>query len=227
MAAVRARDGARRGAGGVIDAYLAELRRALGFGLWAKERVLAEVEDHLRSAAANVGEEEAVRRFGPADQIACAFRARMAWLYAAVAVVFALAFPVLSYPLVENTLPPAPWPTEDRAPEHLRWKQDKIAQLFLLAIGAVVVTALSWRRRGRLRFLALASAAGALALMAVLGVVLSIQWADAVPGSPQWHWLLWAAQLTLVAFAAALLVRAQRAGGAFRSGSARTIGGWP
>lgn len=44
--------------------------------------------------------------------------------------------------------------------------------------------------------------------MAVLGAVLSVQWAHAVPGTPGWLSLVWVVQLALAVAAAALLARA-------------------
>jgi HAAS domain-containing protein len=99
-----------------VDRYLQELRRRLPLAV--RSRVLAEVEDHLREAARDVGEDEAVARFGPAQALADSYRASVCWLYAALA--FArLAYPVLSYPIPENALPPATWPSVDEMPEEL------------------------------------------------------------------------------------------------------------
>lgn len=189
----------------MIEDYLRQLRRALGF--WPKARLLAETEDHLRSAATDVGEEEAIRRFGAPAEIARSFRARLGWLYAGVALAGALAFPVLSYPIVENSLPPAPWPG-DRPPDYLHWQQDKVAQLFLLGVAAGLVAAATWRRGGRIRMAACVVAALALVGMAALGAVLSVQWADAVPGTPAWLSSVWLGQCLLAVLAAVLTGRA-------------------
>jgi hypothetical protein len=93
------------------------------------------------------------------------------------------AYPLLAYPVVENSLPPAPWPGNG-PPDYLRWKQDLVAWLFLLAVP-LALTAFAVLRRSRRAALAL----GVLALAvlgagATLGVVLGAQWADAVPGTP-------------------------------------------
>jgi hypothetical protein len=73
---------------------LQDLRHRLPLAV--RSRVLAEVEDHLREAAREVGEDEAVARFGPAQALADSYRARVRWLYAAVGLLVALAYPVLS-----------------------------------------------------------------------------------------------------------------------------------
>jgi hypothetical protein len=191
----------------VIERYLAELERALPRFLWRGARILEEVEDHLRASAARVGEEEAVRRFGRPHELARAFRRSQAALIAAAAVLAVLALPVLGYPLLENTLPPAPWP-EERQPHHLHWKQDRAAQLFLAAaVAGIAGTALVTRRRTAALVL-LAFAVLALVGMGAIGTVLSAQWAEAVPGTPWWHTALGAVFLACAASAAALLARA-------------------
>jgi hypothetical protein len=57
----------------VIERYLAELGDALSVRGVARRRFLRECRDHLIDAAAVVGEEAAVRAFGPASEIAGAF----------------------------------------------------------------------------------------------------------------------------------------------------------
>lgn len=57
----------------MIDAYLLELERQLASaGIRGRDagRILAEAREHLRDAAASVGEESAVLAFGPADVLA-------------------------------------------------------------------------------------------------------------------------------------------------------------
>jgi hypothetical protein len=190
-----------------IDRFLAELARELPF--WARSRVLAEAEDHLRAAAGVVGEDEAIARFGPAREVARGFRCVSALRIAAVAALAALALPILGYPVVENALPPAPWPSADAMPESLQWKLDAVKGLYLLALGAGVVAALLIRRGGRELVLACAVVLAALAQIGALGTVLSVQWANAVPGTPGWLLLVFAQLFATVA--AALLVQAARA----------------
>ncbi len=74
-----------------------------------------------------------------------------------------------------------------------------------------MAAALTWRRFERIRLVALAGAAAATTGMAVLGAVLSVQWANAVPGTPGWLSLVWVAQLGLALGAAGLVMRAARA----------------
>ena len=207
----------------MIDAYLRELRSALGFG--PKARVLDETEDHLRSAAAAVGEKEAVRRFGPPDEIARAFHARRRWSLAGLALVLTLAFPTLSYPIVENSLPPAPWPAGEK-PAHLEWKQRAILDLLVVAGGAMLIAASAWRHGGRLRIVASVVAASGLLVMALLGAVLQVQWAGAVPGTPSWLASVWLLQLGLAGLAVVLTGRAALLGGP-RAGSVEPRGSTP
>jgi hypothetical protein len=61
-----------------IDAYLAELGVALQVRGAARRRFLRECRDHLADAAAERGEQEAVRAFGPASEIAAGFDAEVA-----------------------------------------------------------------------------------------------------------------------------------------------------
>ncbi|MGZ4278885.1 MAG: HAAS signaling domain-containing protein [Solirubrobacteraceae bacterium] len=61
-----------------IDAYLAELGGALHVRGAARRRLLRECRDHLADAAAERGEDQAVRAFGPASEIAAAFDAEVA-----------------------------------------------------------------------------------------------------------------------------------------------------
>jgi len=89
---------------GVIDAYLAELDHRLAFDRALRDRVRAEVEDHLREAAAahpalcvDEAERRAVTRFGAARDVAARFAddivagaARRTWLVLAVAAASAL-----------------------------------------------------------------------------------------------------------------------------------------
>ena len=61
-----------------IDDYLAELGGALHVRGAVRRRFLRECRDHLADAAAERGEHEAVRAFGPASEIAAAFDAEVA-----------------------------------------------------------------------------------------------------------------------------------------------------
>jgi len=61
-----------------VDRYLCELGGALRVRGAARRRFLRECHDHLADAAAERGEEEAVRAFGPAVELAAAFDAEVA-----------------------------------------------------------------------------------------------------------------------------------------------------
>src|SRR6185503_4588013 len=58
--------------------YLTELSAALRVRGGARRRFLRECRDHLTDAAAERGEEDAVRAFGPPAEIAAAFDAEVA-----------------------------------------------------------------------------------------------------------------------------------------------------
>ena len=191
-----------------IERYLAELSRELP--LWVRRGVLAEVEDHLRESARVDGEDEAVARFGSARDFARGFRHLAALQVAAVAALVALLLPVLSYPLVENALPPAPWPSADAMPDALQWKLDAIKAFYLVALLAGSAAAVLVRKPGRELVIASAVVLAALAHVGALSTVLSIQWEGAVTGTPGWLRLVAVAQLLATVGAAALLVRAAR-----------------
>ena len=61
-----------------IDEYLAELAGALHVRGAVRRRFLRECRDHLADAAAERGEHEAVRAFGPPPEIAAAFDTEVA-----------------------------------------------------------------------------------------------------------------------------------------------------
>ena len=61
-----------------IDEYLAELAVALHVRGAVRRRFLRECRDHLADAAAERGEREAVRAFGPPPEIAAAFDTEVA-----------------------------------------------------------------------------------------------------------------------------------------------------
>ena len=187
--------------------YLAEVARALPRLTWRADRILEEIEEHLRLSAADVGEEEAIRRFGRPQDVVRGFRPGRAALLAAAAVLVVLALPIVGYPLVENTLPPAPWP-EAQPPQHLHWKEDWAVQLFVLAAVTAIVGSAMLARRRSIGLLLLSLAALALVAMGALGTVLSVQWSHTVPGTPWWHTVLGAAFLAAAGASSGLLGRA-------------------
>jgi hypothetical protein len=188
----------------VIEAYLAELRRRLP--RLGRGRIVAEVEDHLREAARERGEEQAIADFGPPDELARAFAPRAAARLAALVVLPLLAYPLLTYPIVESSLPPAPWP--DSVPAYLAWKRDVSLYLWAASLVAGVVVLIAVRRGGRVLLAAVVATVAALVPMAVLQLVLAVQWADAVPGTPRWLLLVPVLELVLVTAGAGLVGRA-------------------
>jgi hypothetical protein len=156
----------------MIERYLAELERLLPRR--ARRKILAEVEDHLRSSAEVHGEEEAIKRFGPEEEVARSFRRGPNLGRIALVAAVATMLPAF-YGLPENQLPPAPWP-EGEMPFGLEWKRDAV--LLLAALAAVAI--LSGRRLITVLGLAIAVIASTLA------VILAIEWVDAVPGTPAW-----------------------------------------
>jgi hypothetical protein len=168
-----------------IDAYLAELRAALRLRFLLRRRLLAEAEAHLRESAETMSEREAVARFGDpalvADELARA-AAPSALVRASLLLLGALALFVLPlYAIPENTLPPAPW---GERPDYLTWKLYASLGAFGFAVtAAVVALATAWRGWVRVSLAALGIAAASLGTSAVLGGVLAVQWAQAVPGS--------------------------------------------
>jgi hypothetical protein len=187
---------------GPVDRRLAELKRALP--RVGRERMLAEAEDHLREAAAEVGEDQAVARFGSASELvrALAPARAAAWtrLAALTALAAVLAVPLL-YPVYESNLPPAPWPTAADIPGHLAWKRDAVALLALASVAAAAAALL--RVRGAGPALAVAPAG-----LGVVGVLLTVEWADAVPGTPGWLVVVALAQLGLCLVPSACAARA-------------------
>lgn len=188
-----------------IDDHLARLRRELR--LWPASRAVAEIEQHLREAAEGCGEAEAVRRFGAAEEIARELKRPHAARLAALGSLALLASFVALYPVAENNLPPAPWPAGEQ-PSHLAWKQDLVTALLLFAAGAAAVGLARWHRANGSLLVATTVAVGAAAGASVLGVVLSFEWAEAVPGTPGWLPYVGFVQVVLAAGAALIVGRA-------------------
>jgi hypothetical protein len=193
-----------------IDRYLRELARALPRGL-PRERIVDEAEDHLREAAEQMGEAEAVARFGTVAEVTARFAAPAAarasrWL--AVSLAALIAFIVVpGYGIVESALPPAPW-AEGGMPEHLLWKRNASWLLLALAVPPALA-ALALLRRGPTP-VALAAAAALLPLVAssALATVLAVNWWDDVPGTPLWIAVVPACELAAAGAVAVLLARA-------------------
>ena len=193
-----------------IDRYLRELGRSLPRGL-PRRRILAEVEDHLRDAAEQVGEEEAVARFGTVAEVSARFAAPVAarasrGLALALAALLGFAL-VPGYGIVENALPPAPW-GEGGIPDHLLWKRNAVWLLLALAAPAAAAALVLLRVDRRLVPLAATAALLPLAAASVLGAVLAVEWWDDVPGTPLWLVLVPIAELLGVAAVGVLAARA-------------------
>ncbi|MBD0349218.1 MAG: hypothetical protein ICV59_08700 [Thermoleophilia bacterium] len=205
----------------MIEPFLRQLADALPGDRRARRRILVEVEDHLRTAAAEAerrglsrdeAEAEAVRRFGDVRTVAAGFgplALATALRRAALALLAALlvAFPV-AYGLTENLLPPATW-VGDEPPPALRWKRGAVAFLAAVAAAAAVV-AYVLARLGRVRLAGAATgcAAAALALGAGVATVLAVQWSEQVPGAGRAFLAAGAVTAALIAPAVALGLRA-------------------
>lgn len=179
-----------------IDGYLDELGQALPRSL--RQRILAEVEDHLRESAKLHGEGVALARFGSARELACELRAtaaasairRGAILLLATLVPVAL----LAFPLPHGLLPPA-WGT---APAGITWpdgfaaaaRQDAITVLLLgtTVLALAGVTAALARRR-RLALLLVTAGTVSVTVTIVLAVTLALGWGVAVEGEPSVVWI--------------------------------------
>jgi uncharacterized membrane protein len=150
-----------------VGEYLAALSSELRVGPLRRRRILAEVGHHLREAAAGApsvgGEQAAIERFGPFEELAAGFnrqwRARTRVAAAATFVGIGVVFFTVQG-LMDGLLPPAPWP-EDAAPAAVAW-QSGAAQACLLVALLLALTALVGRGWA-------AAAAG----IALLGVALA------------------------------------------------------
>jgi hypothetical protein len=195
---------------GPIDAYLAELARMLPRGV-PRDRILAEAEAHLREAADEVGEAEAVARFGPARDLAVRFAepvARRAARIAALAPAALLAVALVpGYTIVENALPPAPW-AEGDMPAHLLWKRNAVWLLLALALPPALAALACLRRAPALVPVAAAAALLPLGAASALATVLAVNWWDDVPGTPWWIAAAPAGQLLLALAVGVQLTRA-------------------
>ena len=178
-----------------IDEYVQRLKHAVPPVPIARQRLLVEVEDHLREAARDHGEEEAVARFGPPEHLARGFTAIWLRWAAGLVTVGLLAYPLLAYPVIESNLPPATWP-EGAMPTSLEALRDAFVVLVLLAAGAALARRVS----------VVAGLAGA---AAGVGIALQITWAHEVPGTPWWLAAVPAGQLVGAVLAGGLLARAR------------------
>lgn len=158
----------------MIDAYIAELRRALRRRLLIETRFLMETEAHLRESAERLGTmREAIERYGDPEELARMLARQRAPRRAAL--LFLVSLPLFLLPLYaipENTLPAAPWAT---TPAYLEWKRDTALALLAAAAALALV--------GLRSSLALVAAAVALAGCLCVAGILAVEWHAAVPGS--------------------------------------------
>jgi peptidoglycan/LPS O-acetylase OafA/YrhL len=120
----------------------------------------------------------------------------------------ALAYPILSYPLPENSLPPAAWPNVDEMPRELAWKREWIVVLFVFSLVAGAVALGGYVRDRRLIVWPAALALGAIGLAGILGTLLSWEWRNYVPGTPDGLLVLGPLQIAVALAGLALLARA-------------------
>lgn len=200
---------------GVIERYLVDLRAQLAYYRVPRRRatrVVAESRDHLLELAAEEGEHGAIARFGPPQRIAAEVARTVQpviLLRSTLVFLGALALFVLPlYAIPENTLPPAPW---DERPDYLTWKLYVSLGAFGVALpAALIAAAAAWRRWRGTALVCLTLAATSLAVSAVIGAIVAVQWAQAVPGSTTTLVLTLIATACLGSVAAASLASAGR-----------------
>jgi hypothetical protein len=115
---------------------------------------------------------------------------------------------VLTYPVQENELPPAPWPSAEQIPAELAWKRDAIVWLFAAAAAAATVALGGYIWRRRLILPAALTSLVALVGVGVLSTILNVQWRDHVPATPPRLLVLGPLQIALAVVALVVLVRA-------------------
>lgn len=178
-----------------IDAYVAELERLLP--RIAHLRVLPEVREHLRDAAAqhrsagtppSEAEVAATERFGPVEDVARRLGSELAVRETRLAAALALGavaffvFPL--YVVPENTLPPAPW---DEKPRDIFVLQ-LVAIGFWILAGAIAAVAgvLAWTRWSQLAARAVLGATAAVTASTLVSAVLVERWFSLTPATPNW-----------------------------------------
>jgi len=181
--------------GDLIEATLRDLSAGLGaLPRHRRHRIVTEARDHLVQASADVGVEEAVRRFGAPGELAAmhvqtaARRAprRAVVVLGAAGLAYGMVQAVCS-PAVSGVFPPGPWPN-DEPPEYLAWKVDLAGALVVLAAacGTLAVVCLWSRRIADRRATQLAMVGAALfALSWPFETAFLVQRAWNVAGSPR------------------------------------------
>lgn len=176
-----------------IDQYLGELERLLP--RLARLRVLPEVREHLRDAAARhraagakpfEAESAATREFGRVQKVARRFASELAVRETRIAATLALgAVAVFVFPLYvvpENTLPPATWVEK---PGDILLLQRIAIGLWLTAGGLATASALlAWTRWLRLAAFTLLCAAASIAASIAASAALVMRWFHYTPSTP-------------------------------------------
>lgn len=202
-----------------VDEYLDRLRKALPTFL--QRRLVPEIEDHLRESAAANGAEEAIARFGPATDLARAFKARAALhgvrLGGLLLILAMLPLALAVFPLPRDLLPAWGASSADRWPQQpiaVAGQQDLIAILLIASVVLVLclVAAAVFRRV----YLSLLLQGVALVAITALGVnvaVLAVRWRFALPSAPSLAWITayMVAAVAIIALATLLSFRALRA----------------
>jgi hypothetical protein len=178
-----------------IDAYLVALERLLP--RIARLRVLPEVREHLRDAAATHrasgllpldAEVASTQAFGPVEDVARRLGAelavresRLAGLVAVATTVF-FVFPL--YVVPENTLPPATW---NEKPRDIALLQHVALACWIVAcLLAAAAMLLAWTRWFRHVAPVLAGATVAVTAAAAATAALAARWFSLTPATPNW-----------------------------------------
>ena len=165
----------------MLERYLRELNGLLRASPRARRRILAEVEEHLRDDG---GDEAAIERFGSPAEVAARFNALDPEPMARIAATFVLGGALFVFALVqglEDSLPPAPWPSAADAPASLRLTFAAATVAILVAVAAAL-TAIVLPRR--LRPIAAALACLELGACVALLCANAVLRAGYVAGSP-------------------------------------------
>jgi hypothetical protein len=172
-----------------IDAYLVALRRLLP--RYARIRVIPELREHLRDAAARrcaAGASPATADFGEVEDVARRLRSELAVRETRVAAVVAVAavalfvFPL--YVVPENSLPPAQW---SEIPSDIYALQVVSIALWIVAGAlAAVGAALAWTSWPRLAALTLVPGAVVLGGAVAVTTALAWRWIALTPSTPNW-----------------------------------------
>ena len=197
----------------MIPRYLRELDHLLQAGPLRRRRILAEVEEHLRDAG---GDEEALARFGPPEELAAALNAIRPRPPARLVAGLVLAGALFVYAAVQGSegyLPPAPWPSAAAAPASLRVTFLLATVAILVAVGSAAATLVLPRL---VRPISAASSCASLGICVGLLAAHAVLRAEYVPGSPSTAWPIGLAALAVLPCVAGLALLALPRRPAFR-----------